>query len=383
MLDVDVHYSDLQLPIRKALASRHALLTLKEAAWAANDPQAQHFSRRVSGALETLKVPIASPDSDRLDTFVAAQVQALLPVLSTPLSAIGVCCTKCTGTPSVACDGVSDAQYVGSGGHCVLPIKECCAVAVRTMRRLYASVSKTGMLHHAVVNFEVATSCPVNAVYCVSGSSSYKDHSTRQSTYVKMRVGLEHWDLDSYAALALILAHELVCHAGHGLHRHAPRGSTSADDRYIEGWMDFVARSALLAEVGRSGPATPMRAAQALAVAGVIAAWRTADKWRGSCEEKRHDSAAPHRRFGEKLASEAQAIFDQLGASEAFFEFSAAFNAADTTREERNDWLDDVDVVSSMVGGRQTHRVTRALKRFAAVRDIEEFRQTWRHEGGA
>lgn len=379
MLSVSVHYADLELSVRKGLASRHALLTLKADGRVAKDPGAERFSRKVDGALLELKVPIYSPDTDRLDAFVTGQVRAALSVLSTPLPTLGVCCTTCTGGASAACNGSSDAQYVEPAGACIRPLKECCDLAIRTMQRLYASLTEA-VIARAEVRFALASKCPDDAVHCVSGSSAYGDGSTEQLTKVTLDVGLVHWDLDSYAALTLILAHELVCHVGHGLRLADPRKNASAQDRYVEGWMDFVARKAVLEELKRSwrqlSKESPLKTAQMDSVAGTMAGWRTKDAWSGAgaCEPKRDDSAAPHRRYGETQAREALAIFDQLGASPAFFDLSAKFNAAVTTKVERDALLEEVDVASGMIGG-HSHPLTPALERFTITGDIEKFRQ--------
>jgi hypothetical protein len=374
MLGVQIEYPDLSLPQRKGIAARHAVYLSTDAAiQQASRLEQLDIERERDAALTRITLPIKSQDDEPLDSFVMGVVHSIgVKPEGTPS------CANCTGDAASICNGgTKDAHYLRGNGECVSALKEAARVAVATATKLYGLVHSGPHPSDVCVRFEVDKACPTKACtrFCVSGSSKYDDTSDAQRTQITFNMGLKHWTLESCTAFGLILAHELICHAGFGIATGSARSPTSATDRFIEGWMDQVARDALIEETdGASWPSAISRAIfdDVRSINGVLTDWRNSVSYSGNCGPKDDDDAARDRKAGAKQARALQRMFKKKGAETRFRSFSVALNAAGIPEALRGRLIEEVQVAVSTANSGEG-ALALALDRYLQNTDVSEF----------
>jgi hypothetical protein len=249
------------------------------------------------------------------------------------------------------------------------------------MRELYEPMAAGRTTARTIaVLFNVDEQCPTHAVagFCVTATSSYDDTPNAQTTIVNINIGVQHWGLRSYAAMAIILGHELICHGGHGLMSDS-RQATMATDAFSEGWMDLVSRTLVLDQARASKRVGVLSLEQVQQTAAEIHAWRIAENWPGPCQRRDKDRTAHVRSRGTDCATFAQFLFSELGDNKGFLTFSATFNAEVLSPSSRNQLICDVEA------SRELYRPDRAARRTRFERlirdgDISALLRVWKTE---
>ncbi|HET7541871.1 MAG TPA: hypothetical protein VFK05_18475 [Polyangiaceae bacterium] len=346
MFKVIVDYSELSLSVRKGLAARQELLTrIADSMEVTSEINRQDLARKRNSRLALLTLPIASPANVRLEDYVDRVIEeAGLPKLPVGL------CLRCTKDAGKACNGTADDDaYIEQSGECLRMLKEAVSTAILAAEGVYTTACGQLMTADVHVRLRPVDDCPARSAanFCVSGSSQFLDQSGAQATEVTIEIGLNHWNLNSYAAFALTLAHELICHAAFGVVSGQNRDSTEQSDRFVEGWMDHVARTELVALRHESGDPCWREVSD---VESAMTQWRNAEDWPPPCQQKSRDYTSIDRKAGRNQAVAAERIFTsnlQRRRSD-FIQFSAAFNAAGVAVGVRNALVNEIRVASSL-----------------------------------
>jgi hypothetical protein len=188
--------------------------------------------------------------------------QRLLPTIENKVA--GVSCQGCTPFERV-CEGISDAgddEIVSAAGLCVRQLRQMFDLALEVALSYYAT-------HGSLFPRENAPEVVFSTLQFESEVDSHNAAANRYGggltiyfptvarAQVQLHLNIQKFDLETYKSVPYLLFHECIAHAFHGIYPDPrKRVKTEPYERYVEGWMDWVAYK-ILEEVvkgtGREG----------------------------------------------------------------------------------------------------------------------------------
>ncbi|MFZ0749468.1 MAG: hypothetical protein WAM70_08930 [Pyrinomonadaceae bacterium] len=169
----------------------------------------------------------------------------------------GMRCVACSQFRPVVCNGSNkDDVIVSAGGACLAPLREMFEIAHHTARHYYTTV---GTIMPGNPDVFLATEpwpgkphdFPVD--YYVNGLTSYVDSPGKTQARVSLIIPAELFDTATYLSTLSVLFHECIVHAFHALNPPVIRVGPKPEDRFIEGWMDWISHQVLVEVLGGTG----------------------------------------------------------------------------------------------------------------------------------
>ncbi|MEK6336954.1 MAG: hypothetical protein AABM67_18680 [Acidobacteriota bacterium] len=164
-------------------------------------------------------------------------------------------CDACSKLAPLVCNGgVRDDEIVSLGGACLAPLKDMFDIAHNVGRHYYVTRG-TLMTGNPDVVFATEKFSQKNphhkphdlpVDYFINGETVYADTPGLTRARVVLKVPVEAFDTNTYLSTLYILFHECIVHAFHAITSTAQtRVGPKPEDRFVEGWMDWVSYEVL------------------------------------------------------------------------------------------------------------------------------------------
>jgi hypothetical protein len=158
-------------------------------------------------------------------------------------------CTLCSKFPPNVCNGTDeDDQIVNAGAACLAPLEEMFDIAHAIARHYYRKYGTLMSGNPEVVfgteNFSQSKpdvrphDLPVR--FFVNGETKYFDQPPEMHAKVVLKIPVRAFDTNTYLSTLYILFHECIVHAFRAIFPKASRSGTKDEDRFVEGWMDWI-----------------------------------------------------------------------------------------------------------------------------------------------
>jgi hypothetical protein len=255
----------LALNLRKVLASRcvmwRALARQKldvynangETTWKALEQNLLEITAK--GFLSPSVIPLDHflrdtilPECTNLSYWYGPHQTVLMPSLEEIQGEIGrIACPKCSQIPGhICCDGEFDTDIAAGGGQCGSILENMFKSVVENAQavyKTYASNFPSDVIPMIELELKNQNGKPhqfPNNPYWISAVTRYDDNESNFVSKIIVHLSIEHFNIETYLSCLYVFMHECICHAFQGLAATGLRTTTEPDDRFAEGWMDFL-----------------------------------------------------------------------------------------------------------------------------------------------
>jgi len=178
-------------------------------------------------------------------------------------------CADCTQLSTICNGGRKDNIIVSAGGACLAPLRQMFEFAETTARHYYSTIGTQMQGDPEVVFASEAWPVPeepgVPALkphdfpveYYVNGLTSYEDSASQTLARVSLIIPAEMFNTVTYLSTCYVLFHECLVHAFHALNPRVIRVGPKPQDRFIEGWMDWISYKVLAQVLEGVGEVSP------------------------------------------------------------------------------------------------------------------------------
>jgi hypothetical protein len=168
------------------------------------------------------------------------------------LRAGAMSCVRCSQFPPQVCNGNPDVddQIVNAGAACLAPLAEMFDIANAIARHYYfrygTSMDGNPEVFFGTENFSHSQSKPdvkphdLPVRFFVNGETMYFDQPGQMRAKVVLKIPVRAFDTNTYLSTLYILFHECIVHAFRAINPEASRTGTKDEDRFVEGWMDWI-----------------------------------------------------------------------------------------------------------------------------------------------
>jgi hypothetical protein len=208
----------------------------------------------------------------RLDASARTKLEGDFPELLTDLQtaikrrASHISCERCSPLHPRICDGGGDDDEITSrGGVCIAPLKKMFDLALLVSRAYYThygTLLNEDTAPEVVFSTHPSPSKPhdLPVDYFINGAVWYEDQPDRNRSRVEFILPAELFDRPTYLSALYIPFHECIAHAFHALTPKVERRKeANPDNRFEEGWMDWVASQVLRETIDREGLAATLQ----------------------------------------------------------------------------------------------------------------------------